>query len=50
VADSGVRRALDCAADRAIGSRHAEVVYLASMCVTSVVAAILLRIGRHLSR
>jgi len=47
---SGVRNALDNAADRAIGSRHAEAVYLTSVFVTGAVSAALLWLGRRLSR
>jgi hypothetical protein len=47
---SGVRNALDRAADRAIGSRLNEGVYLAGLCAASALSWALLRIGRHLSR
>ena len=46
----GVRNALDNAADRAIGSRHAEAVYLTSVFVTGAISAGLLWVGRRLSR
>ena len=44
------RRALDHAADRAVGSPHAEAVYLAGLIVGGVVAWALLAAGRALSR
>ena len=47
---SGVRRALDNAADRAIGSRHTERLYLGSMVTLSAVGGALLWLGRRLSR
>jgi hypothetical protein len=47
---SGVRNALDNAANRAIESRHAEVIYLTSLFVTGCVSAGLLWVGRRLSR
>ena len=46
----GVRNALDKAADRAIGSRHAEAIYLTSLFVTGCVSAGLLWAARRLSR
>jgi len=47
---SGVRNALDNAANRGIESRTFEAVYLGSMVATSAVAAVLLWVGRRLSR
>jgi hypothetical protein len=47
---SGVRNALDNAANRAVESRHAEVIYLTSQLVTGCIVETALWIGRRLSR
>jgi hypothetical protein len=46
----GVRNALDRHVDRAVTSRSFEAVYLGSMVATSAVCAVLLWVGRRLSR
>ena len=46
---TGVRRVLDNAADRAIGSPHAEALYLAGLCAASAASWLLLRLARALS-
>lgn len=47
---SGVRNVLDNAVDRAVGSKHAEFVYLTGVFVTGAVSASLLWVARRLSR
>jgi hypothetical protein len=46
----GVRNALDRKVDQAVTSRSFEAVYLGSMVATSAVCAVLLWVGRRLSR
>jgi hypothetical protein len=47
---AGIRNALDRKVDQAVTSRSFEAVYLGSMVATSAVCAVLLWVGRRLSR